>query len=280
MSLLALPFPRIDPVLFEFGPIVIRWYALSYIGGVLFAWWYCRRLVSNSDLWRRGIPATMPDNIDDLVLWGTIGVVLGGRLGYVVFYNPAYFMRNPADVFAMWQGGMSFHGGLAGVVLASVGYALRHRISMLSILDLVAASGPVGLGLGRLANFINGELYGRVSDVPWAMVFPGGGPDPRHPSQLYEAMLEGLVLFMFLRYLTHRRKALKTPGVTGAFFLMGYGVFRIIAELFRMPDAHIGFLASGLTMGMLLSLPMIVAGAILFVVVRYGGNWRTGGHAR
>jgi len=278
MPLFALPFPQIDPVLIEIGPIAIRWYALAYIGGLLFAWWYCRRLVSNQRLWN-GEPVTSPENVDDIILWITLGVVLGGRLGYVLFYNLDYFIQNPLSAFALWQGGMSFHGGCAGVILASIVYARVKRISILSMLDIAAAAVPVGLGLGRIANFINGELFGRISDVPWAMVFPLGGAGPRHPSQLYEAVLEGLVLFLVLRWLTHSKLALKIPGVTGASFMIGYGVFRIIAEFFRMPDAHIGFLEGGLTMGMVLSVPMIAIGAIALLAIRWKRPDRpAGGH--
>ncbi len=261
MPLPALPFPAIDPVLIELGPLAIRWYSLAYIAGLLFAWWYVKRLIRNNHLWADG-PRPSPLQIDDVMIWIVLGVILGGRIGYVLAYNPAYFFANPATIFAIWEGGMSFHGGAAGVILAMTLYGWRHKISILSLLDLAAASVPVGLFFGRLANFINGELYGRVSDVPWAFVFPGGGPEPRHPSQLYEAALEGIVLFLVLRYLTHRRFLLKQPGLVGAAFLVGYGTARIIVEFFRMPDPQIGFLAGGLTMGMALSAPMVLAGLI------------------
>jgi len=266
MPLFVLPFPTIDPVLIELGPIVIRWYALAYIAGLLFAWWYIKRLIRNDDLWAKG-PRPKPEHIDDLMFWIVLGVIFGGRLGYVLVYDPAYFLANPGAILAVWQGGMSFHGGAAGVILAVIGYGWRHKVSILSLLDLAAAAVPVGLFLGRLANFIRGELFGRVSDVPWAMVFPAGGPQPRHPSQLYEAALEGIVLFAVLWVLTHRAKMLKTPGLIGAIFMIGYGTARIIVEFFRMPDAQIGFLAGGATMGMVLSVPMILIGMILAIMV-------------
>jgi phosphatidylglycerol---prolipoprotein diacylglyceryl transferase len=176
MPLLAIPFPHIDPVIFEIGPIAVRWYALAYIAGILFAVWYAKRLVSTPRLWEPGKPPAEPSHIDDLLLWSTLGVILGGRLGYVVFYSPAYFLQNPAEILALWSGGMSFHGGFLGVVLACWIYARRHGIQPIRLIDVAACGVPVGLGLGRIANFINAELYGRTTDVPWAMVFPGGGP--------------------------------------------------------------------------------------------------------
>ena len=267
MSLFAvIPFPNIDPVAFSVGPVVVRWYALAYIVGLLGAVWYAKRLVRNSDLWPGMQPSATPEQIDDLLLWTTIGVVLGGRLGYVLFYNPAHFAANPAEIFQVWSGGMSFHGGFLGVVVACLIYGRRHGIGLGRLLDLAAAGVPIGLGLGRLANFINGELYGRASDVPWAMVFPGGGPDARHPSQLYEAVLEGLLLFLAVRLATHRWKALPRAGAAAGVFAMWYGASRFVVEFAREPDAHIGYLAGGwLTMGMVLSLPLIAVGVWLWV---------------
>lgn len=259
MPTLVLPFPAIDPVALEVGPLVVRWYALAYIVGLLFAWWYIRRLVANEALWP-GPPPLEPVKVDDLLVWAALGVILGGRIGYVLFYNPAYFAANPLEILQVWQGGMAFHGGFLGVLLAVFLFARRQGVSALTLFDVAAAATPIGLFFGRIANFINGELYGRVTDVPWAVIFPYGGPEPRHPSQIYEALLEGLVLFVVLRWLTHGRGMLARPGFVAGAFAVGYGVARIIAELFRMPDAHIGYLAGWLTMGMLLSLPMILAG--------------------
>jgi len=257
VPLLALPFPAIDPVLIEIGPFAIRWYALAYIFGLVLGWQYLRWLVRRPG-WR-----LTPLEIDDLLLYVTLGVVLGGRLGYILFYRPEFYLSNPLEALAVWQGGMSFHGGLLGVVAASILFARRRRLPVLEVGDAIACAAPIGLFLGRLANFINGELWGRPSDVPWAMVFPGGGPQPRHPSQLYEAGLEGLLLFLVVTWLALRPR---TPGsegrLTGA-FLIGYGIARSIAELFREPDAHLGFLLGGLTMGQLLSLPMVVIGILL-----------------
>ena len=264
--LAAIPFPQIDPIAFSLGPVSIRWYSLAYIFGLLAAIWYAKRLVTNTNLWNGKPASTTPDQLDDLLLWCTLGVVLGGRIGYVLFYNPSHFLNHPAEILQLWQGGMSFHGGFLGVVVACLIYGRRHGIGLDQLLDLGAASVPIGLGLGRLANFINGELYGRATDVAWAMVFPGGGPDPRHPSQLYEAVLEGIALFIAVRIATHHFKALSRPGAASGVFAIGYGLSRIIVEFARQPDAHIGYLAGGwLTMGMVLSLPLIAVGIWLTI---------------
>jgi phosphatidylglycerol:prolipoprotein diacylglycerol transferase len=255
--LLVLPFPDIDPIAVALGPLAIRWYSLAYIVGLIAAWRYCRRLAE------RPPNAVDPDQFDDFLLWATLGVVLGGRLGYVLFYKPAFFLANPLEILVIWQGGMSFHGGAAGVILAIILFARKRGISWLSLGDLVACAVPIGLFLGRLANFVNGELYGRAADVPWAMVFPRDPEQiPRHPSQLYEAGLEGIVLFLLL-YLLVRRGWLERPGAIGGAFLAGYGLARIIVEFFRQPDAHLGFLLGFTTMGQVLSLPLIIAGMIL-----------------
>jgi phosphatidylglycerol---prolipoprotein diacylglyceryl transferase len=263
MPPLALPFPQIDPILFSIGPFAIRWYALAYVAGILFAWWVSRRIAANDAYWGGASPIK-PVDVDDVIVWCAVGIVLGGRIGYVLFYQPGYFLSNPADILLLWRGGMSFHGGFLGTVLALILFARARRIPALSMLDIAAIAVPVGLFLGRLANFVNGELWGRVADVPWAFIFPHAGPEPRHPSQLYQAGLEGLLLFLVL-LLAVRSGALKRPGMVGGLFVAGYGVARMIGELFREPDAHIGFLAGGLTMGMLLSIPMIVAGGIAIV---------------
>jgi len=257
--LLALPFPAIEPGIQIYGPIVLRWYALAYIVGIVLAWRYMRALVRNDRLWGSASrPA--PLDLDDFVLWGTLGIILGGRLGYVLFYNPAYYLANPLEAFAVWTGGMSFHGGFAGTVIAMILFAWKRGLSLWTLFDLAGCAAPIGLFFGRIANFINGELWGRPADVPWAVVFPTGGPEPRHPSQLYEAALEGVVLFLALRLLSHRFTLLKKPGFLAGAFAFGYGVTRSIAELYRVPDAHIGYLSGFLTMGIVLSMPMILAG--------------------
>ncbi|WP_297587213.1 prolipoprotein diacylglyceryl transferase [Roseibium sp.] len=257
--LLVLPFPAIDPVIFEFGPLALRWYALAYIVGIILAWRYMRSLVLNDRLWGAIHRPTAAD-LDDFVLWGTLGIIIGGRLGYVLFYNPAYYFANPGEALAVWTGGMSFHGGFAGTVIAMVLFALRRGLSVWTLFDLAGCAAPIGLFFGRIANFINAELWGRPTDVPWAFVFPGAGPEPRHPSQLYEAALEGVVLFLVLRLLSHRFELFRKPGFLAGAFAFGYGIARSIAELYRVPDAHIGYLSGFFTMGMMLSVPMILAG--------------------
>jgi phosphatidylglycerol:prolipoprotein diacylglycerol transferase len=256
--MLAITFPMIDPVAISLGPLVIRWYALAYIAGLLLGWRYCRYLAARSG------PVT-PDAFDDFLTWATLGVVIGGRLGYVLFYRPDHFLFHPLEIFEVWQGGMSYHGGMIGVLLAVFIYARRHNIPALALGDLVAAAAPIGLFFGRIANFINGELAGRPSDVPWAMAFPAYGPDPRHPSQLYEATLEGLVLFMLMAWLAHKPELRARHGFIGGAFLAGYGIARIIGEFFREPDTFIGFLSFGTTWGQWLSLPMVIVGVVLML---------------
>lgn len=261
LPLAALPFPNIDPVIVQLGPLAIHWYGVGYVVGILFAWWYAKRLVSNGRLWAGGKSPITPTDIDDFLLWAAVGVVLGGRLGYILFYDLARYIENPADILAVWQGGMSFHGGLTGVTVAMILFAMRRGFSPWSLFDVIAAGVPVGFGMVRLTNFINSELWGRPSDVPWAFIFPNGGPEPRHPSQLYEALLEGLALFVVLRLLTHSGLKLKQPGFVAGAMVAFYGASRIFVEFFREPDAHIGYLAGGwLTMGMVLSVPMVLLG--------------------
>jgi phosphatidylglycerol:prolipoprotein diacylglycerol transferase len=258
MAVLVIPYPTFDPVLVQIGPFAIRWYALSYIFGILLGWLYARAIIRNERFW--GGPAPLrPVDYDDFVLWVTLGIILGGRLGYVVFYNPAYFAAHPVEIFQLWKGGMSFHGGFIGCVVAVILFGLKRRIPILSLGDITCAVGPIGLFLGRIANFINSELWGRPTDVPWAMVFPNAGPLPRHPSQLYEAALEGLLLLAVL-HVAMRAGALRRPGLVIGLFAVGYAAARIFAEFFREPDAHIGLLWGGLTLGMLLSLPLMLAG--------------------
>ena len=269
LPIAALTFPEIDPVIIAVGPIAIHWYGLGYVVGILFAWWYSKRLVGNTTLWAGGKPAMNAQDLDDFLIWAAVGVVLGGRLGYILFYDLPRYIASPLDILAVWQGGMSFHGGLLGTILAMVLFARKRGIHVWSLLDTVAAGVPVGLGLVRLANFINSELWGRTTDVPWAFVFPNGGPLPRHPSQLYEAFLEGLVLFIVLWLLAYRGHKLKTPRFIGGAFVAGYGLSRLLVEFFREPDAHIGYLAGGwLTMGMVLSLPMVLAGTWAMVTAK------------
>jgi phosphatidylglycerol:prolipoprotein diacylglycerol transferase len=266
MPVLAITFPVFDPIAISIGPIAIRWYALAYIGGIVLGWLYARALIRNEALWGGPAPMTLPQ-MDDFILWVTIGIILGGRTGYVLFYNLPFFIQHPAEILELWKGGMSFHGGFLGCVVAVILFCRQHGIPILSLGDITTAAGPIGLFLGRLANFINSELWGRPADasVPWAMVFPNGGPLARHPSQLYEAGLEGIVLFTILAVMI-RFGALKRPGLILGNFIAFYGLARIAGEFFREPDAQLGFLWRGLTMGMLLSVPMVIAGAIIIVV--------------
>ncbi|MPT21764.1 MAG: prolipoprotein diacylglyceryl transferase, partial [Starkeya sp.] len=260
--LLALPFPNIDPVLIELGPFAIRWYALAYIGGLLFGWWMAKRLCSSPALWGGQAPIK-PEEFDDAVVWIAVGVILGGRIGYVLFYNLPFYAENPLQAFTLWHGGMAFHGGFLGSILAMYLFCRRRGLPFVSMLDIAASVVPVGLFLGRLANFINGELWGRPTDVAWAFVFPHGGPEPRHPSQLYEAGLEGLAIFLILQ-LAIRAGALARPGTVAGMFVFLYGCARIFVEFFREPDPQLGYLFGGwLTMGMLLSLLMLALGSWL-----------------
>jgi phosphatidylglycerol:prolipoprotein diacylglycerol transferase len=261
MPHLAIPFPDFDPVLVQVGPVAIRWYGLAYVAGILLGWVYARVIVRSQRLWGGPAPMT-PLDIDDFVLWASIGVILGGRIGYVLFYNPANFASHPIEIIQPWKGGMSFHGGFAGVVVAVVLFARSRNIPVLSLGDVICAVYPIGHFLGRIANFVNGELWGRSTDVAWAMVFPAAGPLPRHPSQLYEAALEGLLLLIVLGLLIGNG-ALKRPGLVIGVFAAGYGVMRCFCELFREPDSQLGFLWGGVTMGMLLSLPLLLAGLSL-----------------
>jgi phosphatidylglycerol---prolipoprotein diacylglyceryl transferase len=261
MPLFVLPFPAIDPVLVQIGPFALRWYALAYIAGILLGWLAARAIIRRERLWGGTAPMTVVD-FDDFVLWVTLGVILGGRIGYVLFYNPAHFAAHPSEIVQLWKGGMSFHGGFLGVVIAVILFGRRRGIPLLSLGDVTAAVYPVGHTLGRVANFINAELWGRPTDVPWAMVFPGAGPLPRHPSQLYEAALEGLLLLIVL-WLMIRAGALKRPGLILGAFAFGYGLTRSFCELYREPDPQLGFLWGGLTMGMLLSIPLMLAGLAL-----------------
>ena len=210
LPLAALPFPDINPVIVQIGPLAIHWYGVGYVVGILFAWWYTKRLVANPRLWPEGVKPMRPEDVDDFLVWAAVGVVLGGRVGYILFYDFARYLSNPLDIFAVWQGGMSFHGGFAGVTLAMILFARSRGIGIWTMFDVVSAGVPVGLGVVRLANFINSELWGRPVDVPWAFVFPNGGPEPRHPSQLYEAGLEGIVLFLVLAWFTWRGLMLRT----------------------------------------------------------------------
>jgi len=268
MDFMAIAFPGIDPVAIALGPVQVRWYGLAYLSGLVLGWLYMRALLGNRRLWASE-PPMKPEQTDDFLLWATLGTVVGGRVGYVLFYEPGVFLSDPARIFAVWQGGMSFHGGLLGVITAIVLFSRWNRIPVLSLGDLCAAVVPIGLFFGRIANFINGEVYGRLSDVPWAVEFPasvlspGDVVGPRHPTQLYEALLEGVVLFLLLRYLTHHRQSLTAPGLTAGVFLVGYALARIFAEFFRQWDYSLFFTTPYFSTGMIYSLPMLLFGVYL-----------------
>ncbi|NQW00300.1 MAG: prolipoprotein diacylglyceryl transferase [Rhodospirillales bacterium] len=257
---LTLPFLNVDPIIFQIGPIAIRWYSLAYIAGLVLGCMYMRHLA------RRMVGVLTDDDAMDFITWATLGVILGGRVGYILFYKFSYYLENPLDILYVWQGGMSFHGGFLGVVVAGILFVRRRRIAALRFADLVACSAPIGLFFGRIANYINSELYGRVTDVPWATVFPTGGPQPRHPSQLYEALLEGLVLFVVVNLFWRMEFVRSRPGFATGIFILGYAAARSFVELFRQPDAHLGFLLLGATMGQWLSLPMVLVG--LYLIIR------------
>ncbi|MCZ6764822.1 MAG: prolipoprotein diacylglyceryl transferase [Alphaproteobacteria bacterium] len=247
-------FPSIDPIAFQIGPFAVRWYALAYIAGLIAGWVYILWLL------RRAPKVMTREQVGDFLTWAILGVILGGRLGYIIFYHPDYYVFHVQEIFYVWEGGMSFHGGFLGLTGAVILYCRKKQLSFWSVADLIAAAVPIGLFLGRLANFVNGELYGRTTNLPWGMVFPTGGPAPRHPSQLYEAGLEGLALFILLFIAIRFFNARAHPGLTAGLFLTGYGAARMFVELFREPDAHLGFLFGSITMGQLLSLPLVLAG--------------------
>jgi len=253
----ALP---LSPILFEIGPFALRWYSLAYIAAILVGWWQLSRMI------RRPQPVMTSEQLDRYITWATLGVILGGRLGYVLFYNLDQYLADPLGIFRLWDGGMSFHGGAAGVILTYFGFGWANKVSGLRVLDHVATVAPWGLLFGRLANFINGELWGRPTGSDWGVIFPGAGPDPRHPSQLYEAALEGVVLLLVLQFLFWKTGARLRPGLLSGVFGIGYGVSRFIVEYFREPDRQLGILSTGLTMGQTLTLPLILAGLGLLVL--------------
>lgn len=256
MPLFTIPFPAIDPVAISLGPFAIRWYALAYIVGLLAGWRYCLALAGRAPYF------VGRQDVDDFLVWATLGVVLGGRIGYVLFYKPGYYIGHPIEALYVWHGGMSFHGGALGVTIAILLFTHSRQIPLFAFSDIITEAIPIGLFFGRIANFINGELYGRPSNVAWAMIFPNGGPVPRHPSQLYEAFCEGILLFLLL-LVAERLRARQRPGVVTGLFLIGYAAARMSGELFREPDPQLGFLIFGTTMGQLLSIPLLIAGILI-----------------
>jgi phosphatidylglycerol:prolipoprotein diacylglycerol transferase len=252
----------LDPVLFEWGWFKLRWYSLAYLAGILVGWWYLMKLIA-----RPGAPMARR-HADDMVFYATLGIILGGRLGYVLFYRPEFYFHDPVQILRIWDGGMSFHGGVIGTTLGILWMARKHGLNWLRIHDYVACCAPFGLFFGRLANFVNGELWGRPTDVPWAIVFPNGGDTPRHPSQLYEAGLEGILLFAVLWFLFWRTDARYQPGKLVGAFLLVYGLSRFLVELVRQPDQGLEHLPWGLTMGQTLTVPMVLGGAWLIATAK------------
>lgn len=250
-----LVFPNINPVIVSLGPLSVRWYGMMYLLGFIAAYVLAKKRLRHTP-WDR-------EQLSDLLFWGFVGVIIGGRLGYVFFYQWELFLNDPTYLFKIWTGGMSFHGGLLGVIAAMFWQARKLNSSFLAVADFIAPLVPIGLGAGRIGNFLNAELWGRTTDVPWAIIFPGAGPDPRHPSQLYEFALEGVVLFVILWLYSAKPRP---TGAVGGLFLAGYGTFRFIVEYFREPDAHIGLYQIGLSQGQLLCIPMIVVGIVLMIV--------------
>ncbi len=263
---MAFQFPDIDPIALQAGPFAVRWYALSYMVGILLGWWYALKLAGNGQ--KEGGKRPDAADIDDFITWAVLGVIVGGRLGYVLFYAPGVYLASPLDTLMIWKGGMSFHGGMLGVLVAMVLFARKRQIPLLRLSDIVCAAAPIGLFFGRLANFVNAELYGRHTDVWWGVIFPDGSGLPRHPSQLYEAFLEGLVLFGVLAVLIRIPSIRNRPGTVSGVFLMGYGLSRFMVEFVREPDAQIGYIAGLITMGQILCLPMILIG--VFLIMRSG----------
>jgi phosphatidylglycerol---prolipoprotein diacylglyceryl transferase len=257
---MALDFPNIDPVAIALGPLAIRWYALAYLAGFLLGWRYALYLVG---LYKTPRPSR--EDVDDFITWAILGVLLGGRLGYVFFYQLPFYLQNPGEILQVWHGGMAFHGGVVGVITALILFSFYKKTPLLRLCDLASAAAPIGVFFGRITNFINGELYGRVSNVPWAVKFPRGGELPRHPSQIYESLTEGLLLFLILCALMHSEKIRRYPGIVSGVFLIGYASFRSFAELFREPDEQLGFIVGHISMGQALSLPMALFGLCVIV---------------
>lgn len=259
-------FPQIDPVIFYIGSFPIKWYSLAYVFGIIFGIYYAKKII-------KIFPNRITEkNLDDFVTWSIIGIVLGGRLGYVLFYDPIKYLSHPIDILKTYEGGMSFHGGMVGLILAIYLFAKKNKINFINFLDLIAIVAPIGLFLGRMANFINAELYGRITDVPWAVIFPGSDLQPRHPSQLYEALGEGIFLFLIMYYCAFKNSSLNRRGETAAFFLIFYSILRMFIENYREPDFHIGFIYTNFTMGQLLSLPMFLIGVYLMIKSKWHFN--------
>lgn len=268
LLLAALTFPNIDPEAFSIGPVSIKWYGLAYMAGLVLGWLYVRRLLSTPHLWRNNAPPLTIDRVDDLLLYMTLAIIVGGRLGQVLLYEPGYYFSNPAEILKTWRGGMSFHGALIGSAIAILIFARQYKVSARTIMDICCAAVPFGLFFGRVANFINSEHWGRTTDAAIGMVFPNGGPEPRHPSQLYEAALEGLVMLVIMRIMTHKVLGLKQPGLVTGVWLAWYAIARSICEFFREPEPIHALNIEPFTAGQIYSIPMLMLGIYFIVTAR------------
>ncbi|MBR2537420.1 MAG: prolipoprotein diacylglyceryl transferase [Hyphomicrobium sp.] len=268
LLLAALTFPNIDPEAFSIGPVSIKWYGLAYMGGLVLGWLYVRRLLSTPHLWRNNTPPLTIDRVDDLLLYMTLAIIVGGRLGQVLLYEPGYYFSNPAEILKTWRGGMSFHGALIGSAIAILIFARQYKVSARTIMDICCAAVPFGLFFGRVANFINSEHWGRTTDAAVGVVFPNGGPEPRHPSQLYEAALEGLVMLVIMRIMTHKVLGLKQPGLVTGVWLVWYAIARSICEFFREPEPIHALNIEPFTAGQIYSIPMLMLGIYFIVTAR------------
>mgnify|MGYP001345212018 CR=1 FL=1 len=257
-----------DPVLIDFGLIQIKWYSLSYILGIIIGWVYSLKIINSFSLNDYNFISIKKSSFDDSIMYLVLGIILGGRLGYVIFYNPEYYIQNFIEIFKIWNGGMSFHGGLIGVIISTLIFCKVTKTSFFKFTDILSCAAPIGIFLGRIANFINGELYGKISNLPWSVIFPEGGNIGRHPSQIYEAVLEGLILFIFINYLALKKKLLFKTGYISGIFLISYSVLRIISEYYREPDIHIGYLFNYFSLGTLLSLATLIAGLIVIFFIK------------
>ncbi len=255
---------NLDPILLDFGFIIIRWYSLAYVFGIFLGWWFGKKIIKH--ILKNNQLEFKVSDFDDLITYLIISIIIGGRLGYIVFYNPGYYMSNPLNIIKVWEGGMSFHGGLIGIVIGTYIFSIKRNVSIFFLLDVIACVAPIGIFLGRIANFINGELVGKVSDFSWSVIFPNIDLLPRHPSQLYEAFLEGIILFIIMNILIFRNQY--KIGTCSYLFLILYGVFRIFSEIFREPDKHLGYLFNLFSMGSLLSFFMILAGITIMSYYR------------
>ena len=257
-----------DPVLIDLGLFQIRWYSIAYILGIIIGWWYATKIIKLTTANKYNFEQIKTSHFNDLIIYLVVGIIFGGRLGYVFFYNPEYFSQNFFEIFKIWQGGMSFHGGLIGIVVSIILFAKKTNTDFFKFADIISCVAPIGIFLGRIANFINGELYGKISNLPWAIIFPNGGNIARHPSQIYEAILEGVILFILINYLALKKKLLFKTGYISALFLVSYSVLRLLSENFREPDAHLGYLFNYFSMGTILSIITFLAGCIIIFLIK------------